>query len=327
MRKKKNKARKTKMELSSAVSVSLLVSKQKPRILALVSTKQDDFVLVVQLISTTDKFTLKTTFEKKSAFPMTQYEKIPNLEILGVLGLFSWENDVLFSVVTSASQVAVIENSPIFRVSQVRFNVPGTSLYFLLLEYCRSSLFYAMPSASPYLIHMSSGAFSRGCVGLLLMPVSVIKTRFESSLYQYPSVWGAFRDILAKEGFKGLFVGFGVTSLRDIPFAGIYLMCYEYSKKRFMEPSMPAWLNKSASAIVAGTIATIITQPFDLIKTKIQIAPSKYPNFLIVFKSLAQLESIKVFFTGLGPRLVRKPLHAAITWTVYEESLRIFKKV
>ncbi|KAJ1510631.1 hypothetical protein HMI56_006249, partial [Coelomomyces lativittatus] len=80
------------MELSSAVSVSLLVSKQKPRILALVSTKQDDFVLVVQLISTTDKFTLKTTFEKKSAFPMTQYEKIPNLEILGVLGLFSWEN-------------------------------------------------------------------------------------------------------------------------------------------------------------------------------------------------------------------------------------------
>ncbi|KAJ1504897.1 hypothetical protein HMI55_001822 [Coelomomyces lativittatus] len=109
-----------------------------------------------------------------------------------------------------------------------------------------------MPSASPYLIHMSSGAFSRGCVGLLLMPVSVIKTRFESSLYQYPSVWGAFRDILAKEGFKGLFVGFGVTSLRDIPFAGIYLMCYEYSKKRFMEPSMPAWLNKSASAIVAA---------------------------------------------------------------------------
>ena len=62
------------------------------------------------------------------------------------------------------------------------------------------------------------------------MPISVIKVRFESNLYNYRSIAEATVDILKKEGTRGFFSGFGATALRDAPYAGIHLALYEATK-------------------------------------------------------------------------------------------------
>jgi hypothetical protein len=62
------------------------------------------------------------------------------------------------------------------------------------------------------------------------MPISVIKVRFESNLYNYRSLAEASRDILQREGARGFFAGFGATALRDAPYAGIHLALYESTK-------------------------------------------------------------------------------------------------
>lgn len=42
---------------------------------------------------------------------------------------------------------------------------------------------------------------------------------------------GAFRDIVSKAGFRGLFQGFTATAVRDAPYAGIYVVFYEKCKE------------------------------------------------------------------------------------------------
>ena len=59
------------------------------------------------------------------------------------------------------------------------------------------------------------------------MPMSVIKVRFESNLYNYKTLAQASFDIFQREGIRGFFSGFGATALRDAPYAGIHLGLYE----------------------------------------------------------------------------------------------------
>ncbi|KNE55976.1 hypothetical protein AMAG_01822 [Allomyces macrogynus ATCC 38327] len=207
-------------------------------------------------------------------------------------------------------------------------NVPGSAFYFFFLHHLRST-FAHLPWLSRDSANMVAGATARGTAGLLFMPISVIKVRYESSAYAYTSIAGAARDIVAKEGVRGLFAGFGATAMRDVPYAGVYVALYEQLKalgNRVLLDSSPAkstGLNMG-SGVIAGTFATVLTQPFDLIKTRVQVDPHHYPNSWVAIRKIFSAEGLRGFFSGMSPRLVRKPLHAAITWTVYEEVVAIW---
>jgi len=114
-------------------------------------------------------------------------------------------------------------------------NVPGVSIYFYTLSFLRQSL---LPKATRQshsrryvtLVNVSAGMLARAGAGFILMPISVIKVRFESNLYNYVSLAQAGRDILQTEGVRGFFSGFGATALRDAPYAGVHLAIYESTK-------------------------------------------------------------------------------------------------
>ena len=114
-------------------------------------------------------------------------------------------------------------------------NVPGVSIYFYSLSFIRKSL---IPQATRAklskkyvtLVNMFAGTLARAGAGFILMPISVIKVRFESNLYNYKSLAEAFVDIFKREGPRGFFSGFGATALRDAPYAGIHLAIYEGTK-------------------------------------------------------------------------------------------------
>ena len=114
-------------------------------------------------------------------------------------------------------------------------NVPGVSIYFYSLSFIRQTL---VPQATRAnlskkyvtLVNVSAGTIARAGAGFILMPISVIKVRFESNLYDYKSLAEASADILKREGPRGFFSGFGATALRDAPYAGIHLAIYEGTK-------------------------------------------------------------------------------------------------
>lgn len=114
-------------------------------------------------------------------------------------------------------------------------NVPGVSIYFYSLSWIRQSLIPQTTRASRSskyvtLVNVSAGMLARAGAGFILMPISVIKVRFESNLYNYKSLAEASADIFKKEGGRGFFSGFGTTALRDAPYAGIHLALYEGAK-------------------------------------------------------------------------------------------------
>lgn len=191
------------------------------------------------------------------------------------------------------------------------------------------------------LANLASGALARVSAGFIMNPVTVLKVRYESSYYAYTSMAGAAKDIIAKEGIRGFFAGFGATAVRDAPYAGLYVLVYEQAKTRLANVVSPANLaiggagfnqpttSVSASAginfvsgIVAAATATALTNPFDAIKTRLQIMPAKYGNMVQAGRMMLREEGVRSLFNGLSLRIGRKALSSALAWTVYEELIR-----
>ena len=160
-----------------------------------------------------------------------------------------------------------------------------------------------------------------------MMPVTVLKVRYESDYYAYRSLFSAGRDIVRTEGFRGLFSGFGATAARDAPYAGLYVLFYEQLKRRLaslsgsssdQQPLKSSSINFVSGGLAAG-LATTITNPFDAVKTRLQLMPGRYGNMMRAVRLMVQEDGVRSLFGGLGLRITRKALSSALAWTVYEE--------
>jgi len=203
-------------------------------------------------------------------------------------------------------------------------NVPGSALYFGSLEAIRSGLssVFTPTAGSRYhtMQNLIAGGLSRGVVGMVLLPITVIKSRFESNLYQYRSVYSAFKSIAQKEGPRGLFSGFGPTVIRDVPYASIHVSLYENNRNLLQKisPLSFSYIN-FISSVTAGILATLITQPADTLKTKMQLDTLLYRNTIQSAVYILKNEGIAAFWKGVTPRLLKKSASSGISWSVYEE--------
>ncbi|OKL60220.1 Solute carrier family 25 member 38-like protein [Talaromyces atroroseus] len=203
-----------------------------------------------------------------------------------------------------------------------------------LLDISTASSSTASSSALPKLSHTANlltGAIARTSAGFLMMPVTVLKVRYESDYYAYRSLAGAAKDIIRTEGFRGLFAGFGATAVRDAPYAGLYVAFYEQLKRtlgRIGDSNTdqeenniiqsPKTINFASGAMAAG-LATALTNPFDAVKTRIQLQPDKYRNMFHALRLMIREDGGRSLLSGLGLRMGRKALSSALAWTVYEE--------
>ena len=65
-------------------------------------------------------------------------------------------------------------------------------------------IFYRCKDGKPSAIEsLTLGACSRSLAGLCMLPITVVKTRFESEQFQYKSMKQALTTIYSREGFKG----------------------------------------------------------------------------------------------------------------------------
>lgn len=180
--------------------------------------------------------------------------------------------------------------------------------------------------------NLVTGATARVLAGFILMPMTVIKVRYESNLYTYTSLSAATSSIYRSEGLRGFFTGFGATAIRDAPYAGLYVVFYEASKT-FLNNAFPTGTAdtpaagllvsgttiNAASGVFAAMTATAITNPFDAVKTRLQLMPDKYKNLLRAVGVMIKEDGVRSFFDGLALRMGRKAMSSALAWTVYEE--------
>ncbi|SPO21994.1 related to Graves disease carrier protein [Ustilago trichophora] len=253
-------------------------------------------------------------------------------------------------------------------------NVPGVALYFYSVSHLRGVVSQRQipllsvkvnsadsSAGSSTLAKLSTtgnlltGAVARVSVGFILSPVTVVKARFESSNFSATTertLLSSMREIRAQSGFKGFFQGFTATALRDAPYAGLYLALYEGCKTNLSSISQGLgtgnWMVVSGSGLLAGTLATVITHPFDIIKTRMQTTPPEVLNRIAqvhnptnttapisiavdgsnralrkpsvwgMTKHLWATSGPRALLDGLGLRCARKAASSAIGWSIFE---------
>ncbi|XP_026480869.1 mitochondrial glycine transporter B-like isoform X2 [Ctenocephalides felis] len=201
--------------------------------------------------------------------------------------------------------------------------VPGVGLYFSALHWLKSQTLVNENVNEPTPLQaVALGVAARTMSGAALIPITVIKTRYESGVYNYASMTQALTIIWRTEGLRGLCCGLTATLVRDAPFSGLYLMFYTQSKQ-----AIPQDILKSPYAscvhftcgVTAGILASAVTHPADVIKTQMQLYPDKFTSVLRAMGHINHTMGVSGYFRGLAPRMLRRTLMAAMAWTVYEQ--------
>lgn len=84
------------------------------------------------------------------------------------------------------------------------------------------------------------------------------------------------------------------TLFRDIPFAGIHYLCYEQLNSKLENTNMSHEIQWILSASGAGIIATLGTQPQDIIKTRLQ-CDSRFKTSREAFFSIYRVKTLLSF--------------------------------
>lgn len=204
----------------------------------------------------------------------------------------------------------------------------SAGLYFFLLNKMENTLTKFFKNSKKDQQHFISSSLARALSGVITNPIQVVRTRFEViGFTQYKNTFDGFQKIYNKEGMRGFASGIIPTALRDAPFAGIYFTIYVRTK-RFLEEKAGENLNlltKSFIAgMIAGIIATILTNPFDIIRARMQYATfikeegKKYKSVKDGVIKIYSNEGLHGFMKGLGPRLLRKPLSNSLSFVIFE---------
>ncbi|XP_045213240.2 mitochondrial glycine transporter-like isoform X2 [Mercenaria mercenaria] len=196
--------------------------------------------------------------------------------------------------------------------------VPGIGIYFSTIHYLKGKFAH---SKSP-LESMIIGGSARSVAVVTMLPFTVLKTRYESGEFHYNNMVRGFSTIYKLEGMKGLYSGIAPTLLRDVPFSGLYFMFYTQLKQLSITESAPDSglpMLHFTCGVTAGMMASLITQPADVLKTHMQLYPKRYGRLRNAAKFVYERDGLEGFWRGIIPRTIRRTLMAALAWTVYEE--------
>ncbi|KAL9652621.1 hypothetical protein ABK040_015584 [Willaertia magna] len=206
----------------------------------------------------------------------------------------------IFNVVYKNSFQSIVhmikhEGFGIYRGLSVRllYVGPGAAITFVAYERFRESAKIAKEqNSSIFTSYAFFSSLAVGVIGRMLeigirTPFNVVKQQLqvEGQLVQKvnPGIVKSISHLVNTKGIRGLFIGYNITLLRDIPFSFIYFSMYEVINNKSTEYNIPVFKDTaSVRGALAGCIASCATLPFDVIKTRIQTQEKIPPQFRTV---------------------------------------------
>jgi solute carrier family 25 protein 39/40 len=194
--------------------------------------------------------------------------------------------------------------------------VPSSTVYMLTYDHLlRNVLPPLIPS--PTLVPLFAGITARTCLTSLLSPLELIRTNLQSTPkspdqpHTLSSVLRSIRMVVRKQGVFFLWRGLGPTLWRDVPFSGIYWAGYESWKRHFESHGKSGAYVSFASGAISGTTASLLTSPFDVLKTRRQALlmqgtmPSRTTATIPLCLRIVQTEGISALYAGMLPRTAK----------------------
>eukprot|EP01002_Notosolenus_urceolatus_P003391 NODE_1893_length_1264_cov_15.799177_g1566_i0.p1 GENE.NODE_1893_length_1264_cov_15.799177_g1566_i0~~NODE_1893_length_1264_cov_15.799177_g1566_i0.p1 ORF type:complete len:339 (+),score=31.76 NODE_1893_length_1264_cov_15.799177_g1566_i0:35-1018(+) len=163
--------------------------------------------------------------------------------------------------------------------------LPSTILYFMVYEQLKEiflKMDYGVGPAAAL-----SGCIARTLSATVVAPLEKVKTQMQAQSRSAFAKQPGFAAIFLKERAKGtLWKGLKPTLLRDIPFSAVYWMLYERTRS-VLTAKWPQYklLHSFTSGCLAGAVTSVVTMPFDVVKTRVQMGhPSTLAPVELKFK-------------------------------------------
>lgn len=199
-----------------------------------------------------------------------------------------------------------------------------------------------------YLYIGISGAIAGFIQCVVVNPTELVKCKMQMQKgitgEGYTSSWDCAKDIMKKDGFRGINQGMYATIIREVPAYVVQFTVYEFAKRKIF--GVGGWLGKEnlngeddgsiggwramAAGALAGTTCWAASFPPDVVKTRIQCA-ERYAfksrffdgGFWTVFAQVAKKEGFKGFFNGFSAIVGRAMIANALGFWVWEASRKM----
>lgn len=245
-------------------------------------------------------------------------------------------------------------------------SIPANVIYFTGYDSLRSNphspIHNYIPDAYAPLI---AGSIARVAAASVISPIEMFRTRMQaatsgSGTGVFAETLSGLRTMVHSQGYTSLWRGLTLTMWRDVPFSGIYWWGYEAVRDRLTDMRDPphsrrrprsksrdsgnhtsTFVDSFVAGATSGAIASVITTPFDVGKTRQQVLhhePAKaagkgastalrpeeqaMPRFIYyIWKE----EGTAGLFRGWVPRMLKVAPACAIMISSYEVGKKMAK--
>jgi len=201
-------------------------------------------------------------------------------------------------------------------------SMPSVALYFGIYSFCKKRFAEFDPNEKRRVAYIAlSAAIGNTIASASRVPYEVMKQKLQTQVYA--NIGEAIRDM----SLRTLFPMGGIASqmLRDIPYAVVTLMTYEHLKSTWKPraqskyPQVPARSWDLLVGGLAGGVGSYVTNPFDVIKTRLQTSSELYGGSVRTCFSITLREGgAAAFLRGSIPRLIHKVPANAFFFLFYE---------
>jgi len=180
------------------------------------------------------------------------------------------------------------------------------------------------------------GALSTMVHDSIIVPMDVVKQRLQLGCYN--SMLDCLTTTYRAEGIAAFYRSLPATILMECPFYAILVAVNESLKLSFRMEGASRSADRSglgwhfASAGLSGIVASAVTQPLDVIKTRLQTQELlrdmsrdggatlevRYRGLASTFSSILRHEGVRGMYRGTLPRMVFAAPSAAMCWGTYE---------
>ncbi|PFH57429.1 hypothetical protein XA68_15089 [Ophiocordyceps unilateralis] len=248
--------------------------------------------------------------------------------------------------------------------------IPANIIYFTGYDWLRYNPMSPLSRLSPDNAPLVSGSVARILAATAVGPVELVRTRMQaasssSATNHLTDTFRGIKHMVGIHGYTSLWRGLSLTLWRDVPFSGLYWWGYESIRAKLTDmresqrapaPTSPEWryearlrfqqrenhadtfVDSFAAGALSGTLAAIVTTPFDVGKTRTQVyrdaprGPGSAPapeagNIVRLLWHIFKTEGVSGLWKGWIPRTLKVAPACAIMISSYEVGKRAFRTV
>lgn len=233
-------------------------------------------------------------------------------------------------------------------------SIPAHAAYFSIFEACKLALDADGPEHTPLKAGLA-GVAATVAHDAIMTPMDVVKQRLQ--LGYYGGTLDCLERMIRHEGPGALFRSFPTTLVMNVPY-GMVVVASNETCKRVLNPTGEHHAGAYfASGAISGALAGALTNPLDVVKTRLQtqsmkeekkgsgcatnsstlgrpssvcglknnVSEGSEPKLELRYKGLVDAgrqilreEGMRGFFRGMFPRLLVHTPSVAVSWTTYE---------